>query len=45
LDPDEVRKLSPGEERFAVVRAQLAGVAIRAGVYRVEVQVDDKIRA
>jgi hypothetical protein len=45
LDPDAIPALRPGEPVSAVLSAPLTGLAVRAGVYRVELKVDEAIHA
>ena len=44
FDPNAAQPL-PGEERFAVLAVTINGMAIRSGVYKVALQVDDEITA
>jgi hypothetical protein len=45
FDASAEQALLPGEERTAVVAIPVHGLAIRAGAYRVELRVDDELRA
>jgi hypothetical protein len=40
--PEELPALAPGEERFANVGMQINGVAVRAGLHRLQVDLDGK---